>query len=313
MSKVFVTGGAGFIGSAFCRLAKASGYAITAFDALTYAGDRANLEGVCPLIVGDISQFDEVESALAKVKPDIVVNFAAETHVDRAIDNTYPFLDTNVRGVQTLIDACRKLWPLSPRLYVQVSTDEVYGPILEGYAVEASPLRPGNGYSASKAAADLLVLAAFNTWGFPGVVTRCVNNYGPRQHPEKLIPKVVTLALQDKSIPVFTLGDQVRDWIHVDDHCRAILKVIERSSRRIYNIAAHEERRNLDVVKTILRILGKPDSLIEMVANRPGHDRRYGITNTRLQWLGWSPGSFDLRSTVQWYVENEAWWRRKVS
>ncbi len=318
MKTFVVTGGAGFTGSNFLHLLLAERPDARAvnIDLLTYAGNLANLDG----LPGDRHTFVRADVADAEAMADAipggahaVINFAAETHVDRSILDAQPFVRTNVLGVQVLLDVCRAK---DVRRFVQVSTDEVYGALSpEGPPwTEDRPLAPSSPYAASKASADLLVLAAHHTYGQDAAVTRCSNNYGPRQFPEKFIPLAITQALAGAEVPVYGDGRQVRDWIHVEDHGRAVLGVAEGGrAGRIYNIGARCERRNLDVVRAVLDALGKPDSLIRHVRDRPGHDRRYAMDPSRIEAeLGWSPRrTFDegLAETVRWYVENEAWWR----
>ena len=311
-------GGAGFVGSALVRAALRHGLRPVAFDALTYAADPRNIEGVCELVHADVCDADAVARAVERA--DAVINVAAETHVDRAIgavgDNgAHPFLATNVVGTQNLIDACRRRGvPL-----VAVSTDEVYGPLPDGInASEDAPLRPRNAYAASKAAADMLALAACATFGVNAVVTRSVNNYGPRQHPEKLIPRLITRAIRGRRLPIFGDGRHSRGWIHVDDHAEALIHVLHNGEAgTVYNISAGVERHNLQVAREVLSVLGRPADLVEHVADRAGHDRRYGIANARLTALGWTPRavSFELglADTVRWYEENETWWTAKAS
>ncbi len=318
MTTFVVTGGAGFTGSNFVHLllAERPDARVVDIDLLTYAGNPANLEGLPPdrhtLVRADIADPEAMADAVPEAA-DAVINFAAETHVDRSILDARPFVRTNVLGVQVLLDVCRAG---GVRRFVQVSTDEVYGALSpeEPPWAEDRPLAPSSPYSASKAAADLLVLAAHHTYGQDAVVTRCSNNYGPRQFPEKLIPLAITQALEGGEVPVYGDGRQVRDWIHVEDHARAVLAAVEAGEAgRVYNIGARCERQNLDVVRAVLDCLGKPESLIRHVRDRPGHDRRYAMDPTRIETeLGWGPTrSFDegLAETVRWYRENEAWWR----
>jgi dTDP-glucose 4,6-dehydratase len=323
MQHLFVTGGAGFIGSAFIRLALARRPActITNFDALTYAGNLDNLEGLDParylFVRGDITNRDAVLAALGS-GADAIVNFAAESHVDRSIESADVFLRTNILGTQILLDAARAR---DVRRFIQVSTDEVMGSLPEdesSFFTEASPYEPNSPYAASKAAAEHLVRAAQHTFGLDTCITRCGNNYGPRQFPEKLIPLLLSNAMRDESIPVYGDGRNVRDWIYVDDHCRAIFSVIERGrSGGIYNIGARNVRQNLEVVASILEALGKPSSLIRYVKDRPGHDRRYAIDPSLIESeLGWRPvetWQSGLAKTIRWYQENTAWVERARS
>ena len=324
--KLLVTGCAGFIGSnfAYYMMEKHPDYHIVCIDKLTYAGNLANLKGILEkenfrFIKGDICDRELVHSVFEKERPDIVINFAAESHVDRSIENPDVFLKTNILGTQVLMDASLKY---GVKRFHQISTDEVYGdlpldrPDLK--FTEDSPLRPSSPYSASKAAADLLVLAYHRTYGLPVVITRSSNNYGPYQFPEKLIPLMIINALSDKSLPVYGDGRNVRDWIHVKDHCEAIdLVMHEGKDGQIYNIAGENERSNIEVVKMILKELGKPESLIRFVKDRPGHDRRYALDISKIKKeLGWEPKiPFEegLKETIKWYIENKDWWQEIIS
>ena len=317
MKTVLVTGGCGFIGSNFIRELHEtdSGLRIVNFDKLTYAGNLENLADLeaSPRYTfrqGDIVDPEAVDGVLSLASYDGVVNFAAESHVDRSILDSTPFLRTNVVGTQVLLDACRR--HKVPR-YVQVSTDEVYGSLGEtGFFTEETPLAPNSPYSASKASADLLVRAAVHTFGFPGIITRCSNNYGPYQFPEKLIPLFIANALQDQALPVYGEGKNVRDWIHVRDHCRGIEAALRRGEPgEVYNFGGECELRNLDLTKRLLRALGKPETLIRYVADRPGHDHRYAIDCAKSRReLGWSPQvTFEtgLAETIAWYQSHQAW------
>jgi dTDP-glucose 4,6-dehydratase len=320
--KILVTGGAGFIGSNFIRLLlgpeKQGKYQVINLDKLTYAGNLENLSDLSPLdgyrfIRGDIGDEKLVESLLQEGVEGIV-NFAAESHVDRSLYEPDLFLRTNVLGVQTLLQAAIRH---GTRRFVQISTDEVYGSLTPGDPPfrEDYPLAPNSPYAASKAGADLLVRSYFKTYGFPAVITRCSNNYGPYQFPEKLIPLMITNALEGKTLPIYGDGLNIRDWIHVEDHCRAILLVLEKGrGGEVYNIGGDGERSNLEIVEEILRILEKPKALIRYVTDRPGHDRRYGIEFTKIkEELGWSPSislKEGLAQTVRWYLDREEWWRR---
>jgi dTDP-glucose 4,6-dehydratase len=320
MTKLLVTGGAGFIGSSFIRLALAEipDCEIINFDALTYAGNADNLEGLDParhhFIQGDIADRKAVSAALDEVT-DAIINFAAESHVDRSILSADEFIRTNVLGTQVLLDCARAR---GLRRFVQVSTDEVMGSLPEGdraFFTEKSPFRPNSPYAASKAAAEHLVRAAYHTFGLDALITRSGNNFGPRQFPEKFIPLLLVNALNDEPIPVYGDGLNVRDWIYVDDHCRAILQVMQKGrAGAIYNIGARNERRNIDVARSVLAILDKPDSLIRFVKDRPGHDRRYAIDPALIESeLGWHPRESwesGLRKTIEWYKGNEAWLER---
>ncbi|MCL6478036.1 MAG: dTDP-glucose 4,6-dehydratase [Peptococcaceae bacterium] len=321
--KILVTGGAGFIGSNFIRyILRETGWAVTNLDKLTYAGNLENLADVrdnpgYSFVRGDIADKPFIDSLFAERKFDVVVNFAAESHVDRSIMDASPFIQTNIAGTQVLLDAAKKHGIVK---FVQVSTDEVYGSLSENEPAftEESPLAPNSPYSASKAAADLLCRAYFRTYGLPVVVTRCSNNFGPYQFPEKLIPLVISNALEDKPIPVYGDGLNVRDWLFVLDHCAALRLVVEKGrAGAVYNIGGGTEVPNIVLVKEILRLLGKPESLITYVADRPGHDRRYAINPRKIEEeLGWKKErdfAAALAETVQWYVENRPWWERVKS
>ncbi|MGB9804824.1 dTDP-glucose 4,6-dehydratase [Desulfofundulus sp.] len=334
--KLLVTGGAGFIGSNFIRyiLRTRPGVSVINLDKLTYAGNLENLAGVenhprYSFTRGDICDRRLVSEIFSR-GVDAVVNFAAESHVDRSIMDASPFVETNVRGTQVLLDVAMECWrerlPVQGPgpagrfpVFVQVSTDEVYGSLgPEGRFTEESPLKPSSPYSASKAAADLLALAYHRTHGLPVIVTRCSNNYGPYQFPEKLIPLMITNALEDQPLPVYGDGLNVRDWLHVEDHCRALELVLFRGRPgEVYNIGGHGERTNLEVVRAILKLLGRPESLIRYVNDRPGHDRRYAIDPSKItRELGWRPRhTFEegLAATVEWYRQNRPWWERVKS
>jgi len=313
--RILVTGGAGFIGSNFVRLALHEGLEVTNLDALTYAGNLENLADVADaagyrFVRGDIANATAVRQAMDDC--DGVVNFAAESHVDRSIEDPGVFLRTNVIGTQVLLDEARRR---NVERYVQVSTDEVYGSLgAEGSFTETSPLQPNSPYSASKAGADLLARSYHHTFGLPVLVTRCSNNYGPYQFPEKLIPLMITNALEGRELPVYGDGKNVRDWIHVEDHCRAILAVLQRGEPgEVYNIGGSSEQCNIDVVRMILTHLGASDELIRYVKDRPGHDRRYAIDSTKIETeLGWKP-TYDfahgLVATIQWYRDRRDWWQ----
>lgn len=323
MTKLFVTGGAGFIGSAFVRtlLDQSPTAVATVFDALTYAGNLDNLEGLddkrCRFIRGDIADRQAVLAALEE-GTSAIVNFAAESHVDRSIASADEFLRTNIIGTQVLLDAARER---SVQRFVQVSTDEVMGSLPESdqsFFTEDSPFAPNSPYAASKAAAEHLVRAAHHTFGLDTIITRCGNNYGPRQFPEKFLPLALSNALNDQPIPVYGDGLNVRDWIYVEDHCRAILLALEKGpTGAVYNIGARNERRNIDVVKSLLDTLDKPHSLIRFVKDRPGHDRRYAINPARIESeLGWRPTETwesGLRKTIDWYQQNSLWLERTRS
>ncbi len=315
MKRILVTGGAGFIGSNFARLALARwpDAEVVVLDKLTYAGNRENLRDIWgkPRFAfrhGDIADERAVREAMAGC--DAVINFAAETHVDRSILFPKEFVLTDVVGTFTLLEVAREL---AVEKFVQVSTDEVYGSIEEGAFDEAAALDPSSPYSASKAGGDLLARAYAKTFGAPVVVARASNNYGPYQYPEKLIPLFITNALDDKPLPVYGDGRQVRDWLFVLDACAAFALLIERGETgRVYNIGGECELENVDVTRRILRVLGKPETLIKWVEDRPAHDRRYALTCGAIRALGWAPTTaFDagLEQTVNWYVEHEDWWR----
>ncbi|MCS6864081.1 MAG: dTDP-glucose 4,6-dehydratase [Gemmataceae bacterium] len=316
MARVLVTGGCGFIGSNFIRylLAADATVEIVNFDALTYAGNLANLADLQDhpryrFIRGDVADRDDVRMAMQQGITDII-HFAAESHVDRSIHDSGPFVRTNVIGTQVLLDAAREF---GVNKYVQISTDEVYGSLGEtGYFTETTPLHPNSPYSASKAAADLLVQAYHHTFGLPTVITRCSNNYGPYQFPEKLIPLFITNLLQDQPVPVYGDGWHVRDWIHVLDHCRGV-EAAWRYGRpgEVYNFGGRCEMPNIVLTKLLLKLLGKPESLIRYVADRPGHDRRYAIDCSKAeQTLGWRPQvpfETGLAETIAWYQTHMAW------
>ena len=313
----FVTGGAGFIGSAFVRLVldERTNVRIIDYDALTYAGNPENLTGLDPdrhrFIRGDICNADAVLDAIP-ANTDVIVNFAAESHVDRSILSANEFIRTNALGTQVLLDAAREK---QVRRFCQISTDEVMGTLPDDsdeMFTEASPFRPNSPYAASKAGAEHLVRAARETFGLDTVITRCGNNYGPRQFPEKFIPLMIANALSDRPIPIYGDGKNVRDWIYVDDHCRAILDIIDRGTNgSTYNIGARNERRNIDVAESVLDALGKPHSLISFVEDRPGHDRRYAIDPTKIEAeLGWhtcETWESGLEKTIRWYLDNKSW------
>jgi dTDP-glucose 4,6-dehydratase len=323
MSKLFITGGAGFIGSAFVRLllSEVPSCEIVNYDALTYAGNLDNLAGVSDarhrFIKGDIADRAAVLDALPN-DTKAIVNFAAESHVDRSITSADEFIRTNVLGTQVLLDCARER---GVKRFVQVSTDEVMGSLPEdetAFFSEESPFQPNSPYAASKAAAEHLVRAAQHTFGLDTVITRCGNNYGPRQFPEKFLPLMLANALSDQPIPVYGDGLNVRDWIYVDDHCRAILLALDEGrSGATYNIGARNQRRNIDVTRSVLDALGKPHSLIHFVKDRLGHDRRYAINPTLIEnELGWKPRETwetGLRKTIDWYLANSDWVARARS
>ena len=311
--KILVTGGLGFIGSNFVRHmveeVELDAAEIIVVDALKYGSNENILKYLeYRFVKGDICDYGLMVELVKEV--DAIVNFAAETHVDRSISNPYSFIESNVIGTYTILEAMRKV---SPEVkLVHVSTDEVYGDIEKGSFTEDDMLRPSSPYSASKASADMFVLAYVRTYGLNAAITRCTNNYGAYQFPEKLIPKAIIRAKMDKKIPIYGTGENVRDWIYVKDHCEAINSVLERGERgEIYNISSGKERNNLEVVNEILDIMGKRD-LIEFVEDRPGHDIRYSLVSSKIRMLGWRPKhGFDdgLKETVEWYLKNEWWWK----
>ena len=323
---IIVTGGAGFIGSNFIfhMLDKYPDYRIICLDCLTYAGNLSTLEPVMDrpnfrFVKESITDRDAVYKLFEEENPDMVVNFAAESHVDRSIEEPEVFLDTNIKGTAVLMDACRKY---GITRYHQVSTDEVYGDLPldrpDLFFTEETPIHTSSPYSSSKAAADLLVLAYYRTYGLPVTISRCSNNYGPYHFPEKLIPLMISRALANEALPVYGTGENVRDWLHVYDHCTAIDLII-RNGRvgEVYNVGGHNEKTNSEVVKTILKALDKPESLITYVEDRKGHDLRYAIDPTKLETeLGWKPKyNFDsgMKQTIQWYLANKEWWMNILS
>jgi dTDP-glucose 4,6-dehydratase len=314
-TRILVTGGCGFIGSNFVHLvlAERPDWEIVNLDKLTYAGRLENLEDVASdprytFVKGDICDPEAVREAMAGCR--LAVNFAAETHVDRSLLGATHFLDTDIKGVLVLLEEARKV---GLERFVQISTDEVYGSIASGSFTESSVLNPRNPYAASKAGGDRLAYAYWATYEVPVVITRASNNYGPFQYPEKLVPLFVTNAVRDLPVPLYGDGKNVRDWLHVIDHCRAVLFLLEKGTPgEVYNIAGGNERENIEITHTILAELGKPTSLIKPVADRVGHDRRYSLDSSKLHALGWKPiVPFDagLAATVRWYAGNEAWWR----
>ncbi len=322
--KIFVTGGAGFIGSNFIyyMLDKHPNYQIVCLDSLTYAGNMETLEDALKnpkfkFVKIDITDRENIFKLFESEKPDIVVNFAAESHVDRSIVNPEIFLKTNILGTQVLMDACRKY---GITRYHQVSTDEVYGDLPldrpDLFFTEETPIHTSSPYSASKASADLLVLAYHRTYGLPVTISRCSNNYGPYHFPEKLIPLMIANVLNDKPLPVYGDGKNVRDWLYVEDHCSAIDLIIHNGRvGEVYNIGGHNEKSNLEVVQTIINTLGKGE--IKFVTDRAGHDRRYAIDPTKIhRELGWLPQTtFEdgIRRTIDWYLTHKEWWERIIS
>jgi dTDP-glucose 4,6-dehydratase len=315
--KLFITGGAGFIGSNFIRhiFAGHPDWAITNLDKLTYAGNLENLKDVetkpgYHFVKGDIADRPLVDSLLSQGF-DAVINFAAESHVDRSILDASPFIETNVKGTLALLEGARKY---KIQRYLQVSTDEVYGSVEQGGFSETSILSPNSPYSASKASADLLCLAYWKTYHTPVIITRCSNNFGPYQFPEKLIPLAITNLIDNKPVPVYGDGLNVRDWIHVDDHCSALeAALLKGQLGEVYNIGANQEKTNLEIIHSLLHIMGKSNDLITFVSDRPGHDRRYALDTTKIATaLGWRPvHRFEkcIEATVNWYLKNESWWR----
>lgn len=323
MKNLLVTGGAGFIGSNFIHyiLEKYPNYKIVNFDKLTYAGNLENLRGVesnpnYNFERGDICDKETVSNVIEKYKIDTIVNFAAESHVDRSILGAAIFVQTNVLGTQVLLDVAKEK---GIKIFLQVSTDEVYGSLGEvGKFTEETPLHPNSPYAASKTGADLLALAYQHTFGLPVVITRCSNNYGPYQFPEKLIPLMIANALNDKPLPVYGQGTNVRDWLHVRDHCEAIDVVLHKGKTgEVYNIGGNNEWKNIDIVKLLLSKLNKPESLITFVQDRLGHDLRYAIDASKIKReLGWEPRyTFEqgIDETIRWYLENKEWWQRILS
>ena len=337
MKTILVTGGAGFIGSNFVKLMleKHPDYRIINVDALTYAGNLENLKDIdnnpnYKFIKADIRDREKIEEIFKKNDITSVVNFAAESHVDRSIEEPEVFLTTNIIGTQVLLDVAKKYWKVNPSdkyckeykegvKFLQVSTDEVYGALGEtGKFVETMPLMPNSPYSASKASADMIVRAYHETFGLPINITRCSNNYGPYQFPEKLIPLMINNCLKDKELPVYGDGMQVRDWLHVYDHCSAIDTVLHKGrDGEIYNVGGNNEKTNIEIVKFIIHTIGKSESLIKYVKDRPGHDRRYAIDNTKITTeLGWKPVyTFEqgMKGTIQWYLENTEWIENIIS
>lgn len=320
MKNIMITGAAGFIGANFAEhmVKRYDGiYNFVIYDKLTYAGNMHNLDNIIDKITfvkGDICDFDEVMDTLKKYKIDAIVHFAAESHVDNSIKTPFVFTQTNVLGTHTLLEAARQVWGEgSDNKFVHISTDEVYGSLKEeGYFTETSPIKPNSPYSASKASSDLIALAYSKTFNMNVSVTNCSNNYGPYQHHEKLIPHMISLALKDEKLPVYGQGLNIRDWLYVEDHCEAIDLVLHKGKKgERYNIGGHNEKRNIEIVKLILNRLGKPESLIEHVTDRKGHDYRYAIDPTKIHnELGWLPKTkFEdgIIKTIDWYLEHPEW------
>ncbi|PGS56038.1 dTDP-glucose 4,6-dehydratase [Bacillus sp. AFS041924] len=322
--KVAVTGGAGFIGGNFVQymLNKYPSYIIYNLDLLTYAGDLTKHKHIesnenYHFVKVDISNREDIMALFKKEKFDYVVHFAAESHVDRSIAEPEIFVKTNVLGTQVLLDASKAI---NIKKFVHVSTDEVYGELdfdPTTFFTEETPLKPNSPYSASKASSDLLVRAYYETFGFPMNITRCSNNYGPYHFPEKLIPLTISSVLTDQKIPVYGTGENIRDWLHVYDHCAAIDLVLHKGiNGEVYNVGGHNEKTNLEVVKAIISTLGKSEELIEFVTDRLGHDKRYAIDATKLEQLGWQPKyNFEtgIRQTIKWYVDNKWWWEQIIT
>ena len=323
---IIITGGAGFIGSNFVfhMLREHPQDRVICLDKLRYAGNLSTLSPVMGqdnfrFVKADICDRDAVYSLFAEEHPDVVVNFAAESHVDRSIENPAIFLETNIMGTAVLMDACRKY---GIQRYHQVSTDEVYGDLPldrpDLFFTETTPIHTSSPYSSSKASADLLVLAYHRTYGLPVTISRCSNNYGPYHFPEKLIPLMIINALHDKPLPVYGDGLNVRDWLYVEDHCRAIDLILQKGRvGEVYNVGGHNEMKNIDIVKLICKALGKPESLIHHVTDRKGHDRRYAIDPTKIhEELGWLPETKfadGIKKTIQWYLDHEDWWQPIIS
>ena len=336
MKNILVTGGAGFIGSNFVKhMLSTYEYNIINIDSLTYAGNLENLIDVennpkYTFIKADIREREALDKIFAEHHIDTVVNFAAESHVDRSIEDPELFLSTNILGTQALLDTAKKYWKVNPedkhcRLfkegvkYLQVSTDEVYGTLgKEGLFTETTPLAPNSPYSASKTGADLIVRAYHETFGMPINITRCSNNYGPYQFPEKLIPLMINNCINNKELPVYGDGMQIRDWLHVKDHCTGIDTVLHKGKvGEVYNIGGNNEKANIEIVKLIIKSLGKSEDLIKYVQDRPGHDRRYAIDNSKItRELGWKPSyTFEqgIKETIEWYLGNEEWMNKIVT
>jgi dTDP-glucose 4,6-dehydratase len=320
MDTMLITGGAGFIGSNFIHyvMDHHPDYRIINVDKLTYAGNLENLKDIeanpnYTFVKADICNVNAINGVFSSYAIDYIINFAAESHVDRSIEDPSIFLKTNILGTQVLLDAARKY---GVKKFVQISTDEVYGSLgPTGYFTEDTPLSPNSPYSASKASADMLVMAYYRTYGLPVNITRCSNNYGPYQFPEKLIPLFVTNALSDKELPLYGDGKNIRDWIYVEDHCSAVDLVLHKGVEgEVYNIGGHSEKANIEITELILDYLGKPHTLIKYVKDRLGHDRRYAIDCSKIEKeLGWKPAySFEdgMKKTIRWYIDNQPWWEK---
>lgn len=327
MKTILVTGGAGFIGSNFVHyfLNKHPECTLVNLDLLTYAGNTENLESICNdpryvFVKGDICDRSVLKDLFDRYNFAAVIHFAAESHVDRSITGPEQFITTNVLGTQCLLHVAKEYWDgdYEKRRFIHISTDEVYGSLgSTGYFSEETPIAPNSPYSASKAGSDLLVKAYFETYGFPSLITRCSNNYGPYQFPEKLIPLMITNALRDIPLPVYGDGLNIRDWLFVEDHCSAIDTVLYKGvSGRVYNVGGNNEKTNIDIVKMLLAELGKSETLIKYVKDRLGHDRRYAIDASRIKnELGWEPSvqfKDGLKKTISWYLENRDWWEKLV-
>jgi len=318
MTKLLITGGAGFIGSEFVRQGVGRGYRITVFDKLSYAGDPERLravDGKINFVKGDITEREAVETAMRVEKPDAIVHWAAESHVDRSISDATPFIDVNIKGTQVLLDIAKKY---EIKKFINISTDEVYGDLREeGHFSETTPLNPSSPYSVSKASADMLGRAYQRTYGLPVITVRPSNNYGPWQFPEKLIPVAILKASANQKVPVYARGENVREWLFVSDCADAVFEVLEKGkSGEVYNVGSGEEERNIDVVKAVLKILGRPEELIEFVKDRPGHDFRYSLNSEKIEeQIGWKRRTLfyeGIEKTVKWYVDNMEWVKRKI-
>jgi len=316
---IMVTGGAGFIGSNFVRLIinERKDYNVINYDKLTYAGNLENLDDIknndrYTFVKGDIADFERVSETLKKYDIDVIINFAAETHVDRSIMGAVDFIKTDVEGVYVLLEAARLRGGL--KRFIQISTDEVYGSVEIGYSKETDTLMPRNPYSASKAGGDRIAYSFFATYNMDVIITRASNNYGPYQYPEKLIPLFITNAIEGMSLPLYGDGLNIRDWLFVEDHCRAILFLLENGENgEVYNIGSNNLHTNIEITKKILEYMNKPETLIKPVKDRIGHDRRYALDSSKLEKLGWQPQmSFEqgLKFTIDWYCKNERWWRK---